>query len=101
MENLISFTKRITGITNLIDYVINYVDQHMILYSLMHDSQSYEINANKNDNTYITYDITGLTDGDMNKIYNLPDEQQVEAYGKIYTIKIDKSNRDKLIVMII
>lgn len=99
MENLLSFTKRITGI-NLVDYVINYIDQNMILYTLMQDS-TYSINANiDGDGTCITYDITGITIDDMIRINELPTEQQVQAYGRLYTVTIDKSNINKLIVNI-
>ena len=34
MKDILSFTKNISGI-NLVDYVINYINQNMIIYSLL------------------------------------------------------------------
>lgn len=62
MEDILSFTKNISGI-NLVDYVINYINQNMILYSLLKNS-SYSVSA-CTDGTCVVYDISGVSKEDI------------------------------------
>ena len=97
MEDILSFTKNISGI-NLVDYVINYINQNMILYSLLKNS-SYSVSA-CTDGTCVVYDISGVSKEDI--INTLPKEQDVIIYGcryKVLTIIPDNDN--KLIIKII
>lgn len=82
-NDILSFTKQISGI-NLIDYVINYVDQNMIAYSLLKD-MSFDIKTCI-DGTCVIYDISNLSEFDMNTIRSLPDNQIVYLYDKIYRV---------------
>lgn len=97
MEDILSFTKNISGI-NLVDYVINYINQNMILYSLLKDS-SYSINA-CTEGTCIEYDIKDVSKQDI--INSLPREQDVVIYGCRYRVlTIIPDNDNKLIIKII
>ena len=99
MEDILSFTKNISGI-NLVDYVINYINQNMIIYSLLKNS-SYTVNA-CTDGTCVVYDITGFTNNDIDVINTLPSEQDVVVYGKTYRVlTYIPDNNNKLIIKII
>ena len=98
MENLLDFTKHISGM-NLIDYVIKYIDQNMILYRLM-EGTSYIINAKPN-TTSITYDITGISENDMVNLNQLPEVQEVVVYGTSYTVTLDRTSSNNKLTMTI
>ena len=95
MEDILSFTKNISGI-NLVDYVINYINQNMILYSLLKDS-SYSINA-CTEGTCVEYDIKDVSRQDI--INSLPREQDVVIYGYAYKVLAVMPDNDKLIIKI-
>ena len=95
MEDILSFTKNISGI-NLVDYVINYINQNMILYSLLKDS-SYSINA-CTEGTCVEYDIKDVSRQDI--INSLPREQDVVIYGYAYKALAVMPDNDKLIIKI-
>lgn len=99
MEDILSFTKNISGI-NLVDYVINYINQNMIIYSLLKNTY-YSINA-CTDGTCVEYDITGFSNDDINIINTIPSEQDVVIYGKTYRVLayIPDNNNNKLIIKI-
>lgn len=95
MEDILSFTKNISGI-NLVDYVINYINQNMILYSLLKNS-SYSVSA-CTDGTCVVYDISGVSKEDI--INTLPKEQDVIIYGYTYKVLTVMPDNDKLIIKI-
>lgn len=95
MEDILSFTKNISGI-NLVDYVINYINQNMILYSLLKNS-SYSVSA-CTDGTCVVYDISGVSKEDI--INTLPKEQDVIIYGYVYKVLTIMPDNDKLIIKI-
>lgn len=100
MEDILNFTKNISGI-NLVDYVVNHINQNMILYSILKDS-NYTINACTDDSACIVYDITGLSVDDVNMINTLPSQQTVVIYGHTYTVCIHiPDNDNKLLIKII
>ena len=97
-NDILSFTKQISGI-DLIDYVINYVDQNMIAYSLLKDMNP-EIRTCV-DGTCVVYDISNLSDSDMDLIRSLPDNQVVYLYGKAYRVEFAIQNGyNKLLISI-
>ena len=97
-EDILSFTKNITGI-NLVDYVINYIDQNMILYSILKNT-SFSVNANTEDTASVVYDITSVSTEDKDVISSLPEEQTVLIYGKTYSVYIIQDD-DRLVIKII
>ena len=97
MEDILSFTKNISGI-NLVDYVINYINQNMIIYSLLKNS-SYFVNA-CTDGTCVIYDITGFSKDDIGIINTLPSEQDVIIYGHTYKVLTCIPDNNKLIIKI-
>mgnify|MGYP003517582780 FL=1 len=97
MKDILSFTKNISGI-NLVDYVINYINQNMIIYSLLKNT-SYSISA-CTDGTCVTYDITGFSSKDIDIINTLPSEQDVVIYGQTYKIMTHIPDNNKLIIKI-
>ncbi len=99
MEDILSFTKNISGIS-LVDYVINYINQNMIIYSLLKNME-YSINA-CTDGPSVVYDITGFTSDDIDIINMIPSEQDVVIYGKTYkVITYIPDDKNKLIIKII
>lgn len=100
MQDILNFTKNISGIS-LVDYVINYINQNMIIYSLLKDT-SYSINA-CTDGTCVVYDITGFTSNDIDMINMIPSEQDTIIYGKAYKVlmTIPDNEENKLIIKII
>ena len=99
MKDILSFTKNISGI-NLVNYVINYINQNMIIYSLL-KNKSYSINA-CTDGTCVVYDITGFTPEDIDIINTIPSEQDVVIYGKAYKVlACIPDNENKLIIKLI
>lgn len=97
MEDILSFTKNISGI-NLVDYVINYIDQNMILYSLLKNS-SYSVSA-CTEGTCVIYDITG-TSLKEDIINILPSEQEVIIYNCKYKVVTSIPDNNKLIIKIL
>lgn len=99
MEDILSFTKNISGIS-LVDYVINYINQNMIIYSLLKDT-SYSINV-CTDGACVVYDITGFTPDDIDIINIIPSEQDVVIYGKVYKVlACIPDNKNKLVIKIV
>lgn len=98
MQDILSFTKNISGI-NLVDYVINYINQNMIIYSLLKNS-SYSVNA-CTDGTCVVYDITGFSSDDIDIINTLPSEQNVVIYGQSYKVLTYVPDNNKLIIKIV
>lgn len=99
MKDILNFTKNISGIS-LVDYVINYINQNMIVYSLLKNS-SYSIKA-CTDETCVIYDITGFSKDDIGIINTLPSEQDVVIYGQTYKVLTHiPDNDNKLIIKII
>ena len=83
-KDILSFTKQISGI-DLANYVINYIDQNMIAYSLLKD-MDFDIKSCI-DGTCVVYDISNLSDSDMQIIRSLPEMQMVYLYGKAYRVE--------------
>lgn len=99
MNDILSFTKNISGIS-LVDYVINYINQNMIIYSLL-KNKSYSIKA-CTDETCVVYDITGFSPTDISIINTIPSEQDIVVYGKAYKVlSYIPDNENKLIIKII
>lgn len=99
MKDILSFTKNISGIS-LVDYVINYINQNMIIYSLLKNT-SYSISA-CTDGTCVVYDITGFTSDDLDIINTIPSEQDVAIYGKVYKVlAYIPDNENKLMIKIV
>jgi hypothetical protein len=99
MNDILSFTKQISGI-DLVDYVINYIDQNMIAYSLLKD-MSFDIKTCV-DGTCVMYDIRNLSDSDMNKIRSLPEMQMVYMYNRAYRVEFAiQEDYNKLLISII
>lgn len=99
MNDILSFTKQISGI-DLVDYVINYIDQNMIAYSLLKD-MSFDIKTCV-DGTCVMYDIRNLSDSDMNKIRSLPEMQMVYMYNRAYRVEFAiQEEYNKLLISII
>lgn len=99
MEDILSFTKNISGIS-LVDYVINYINQNMIIYSLLKNTL-YSINA-CTDGTCVVYDITGFTPEDIDVINMIPSEQDVVIHGKTYKVlACIPDNENKLVIKIV
>lgn len=97
-NDILSFTKQISGI-DLVDYVINYIDQNMIAYSLLKD-MSFDIKTCV-DGTCVVYDISNLSDLDMNSLRSLPDNQIVYLYGKAYRVEFAiQEGYNKLLITI-
>lgn len=97
-NDILSFTKQISGI-DLVDYVINYIDQNMIAYSLLKDM---EFNVKSCiDGTCIIYNISNLSESNMNSIKSLPGIQMVYVYDKVYRVEISvEDGYDKLLISI-
>lgn len=85
-QDILSFTQQISGI-DLVYYVIDCIDQNMIVYSILKDMK-FDIKSCV-DGASIIYDIRNLSDSDMDKLRSLPDQQVIEIYGKQYTVCID------------
>jgi hypothetical protein len=99
MNDILSFTKQISGI-DLVDYVINYIDQNMIAYSLLKD-MNFDIKTCV-DGTCVMYDIRNLSDSDMNKIRSLPEMQMVYMYNRAYRVEFAiQEEYNKLLISII
>ena len=64
-NDILNFTKQISGI-DLVDYVINYIDQNMIAYSILKDMK-FDVKTCV-DGTRAIYDISNLSDSDMNLV---------------------------------
>lgn len=101
-EDILSFTQHISGI-DLVDYVINYINQNMIIYSLLKNIKP-TIKACI-DGTRISYDISKLTAEDIDIVKKtLPVEQVIVVYGSAYTVMTnipDNNNSDELFISII
>lgn len=99
MTDILSFTQNISGI-NLIDYVINYIDQNMIAYHLLKDMK-FDIKSCVN-GTCVVYDVTNLSDVDIQTIRSLPESQIVNLYGKTYKVECSiEDNYNKLYISIL
>lgn len=98
-EDILSFTKQISGI-NLIDYVINYINQNMIIYSLLKNINP--IIKACVDGTSIMYDISILSQEDIDIVKTLPVEQDIIIYGQTYKVLTNiPDNSNKLFISII
>jgi len=98
-NDILSFTKQISGI-DLVDYVINYIDQNMIAYSLLKD-MDFNIKSCV-DGTCVMYDIRNLSNSDMNKIKSLPDMQMIYMYERAYRVEFAiEECYNKLLIKII
>lgn len=98
MKDILTFTKDISGI-DLVDYVINYINQNMIIYSLLKNS-SYTVNA-CTDGTCVVYDITGMKPEDIDIINTLPSEQIITVYNKSYRVIINIPDDNKMVITIV
>lgn len=97
-NDILSFTKQISGI-DLVDYVINYIDQNMIAYSLLKD-MDFDIKSCV-DGTCVVYDICNLSDSNMNKIRSLPEMQMIYVYNRAYRVEFAiEENYNKLMISI-
>lgn len=98
-KDILSFTQRISGI-DLVSYVINCIDQNMIAYSLLKD-MDFDIKACV-DGTCAVYDISNLSDSDMEQIRSLPELQMVYLYKKAYRVEFAiQEGHNKLFMSII
>jgi hypothetical protein len=99
MNDILSFTKQISGI-DLVDYVINYIDQNMIAYSLLKD-MNFDIKSCV-DGTCVMYDIRNLSKSDMDKIRSLPEMQMIYMYNRAYRVEfVIQEDYNKLLISII
>lgn len=99
MNDILSFTKQISGI-DLVDYVINYIDQNMIAYSLLKD-MNFDIKSCV-DGTCVMYDIRNLSNSDMDKIRSLPEMQMIYMYNRAYRVEfVIQEDYNKLLISII
>lgn len=99
MNDILSFTKQISGI-DLVDYVINYIDQNMIAYSLLKD-MNFDIKSCI-DGTCVMYDIRNLSNSDMDKIRSLPEMQMIYMYNRAYRVEfVIQEDYNKLLISII
>lgn len=97
-NDILSFTQNISGI-NLVDYVINCVDQNMIVYSLL-KNMKFDIKSCV-DGACVIYDVSNLSDSDMNAIRSVPD-QIVSIYGKNYKLEFSvEEGYNKLFISIL
>lgn len=97
-EDILSFTNHISGI-DLVDYVINYINQNMIIYSLLKNINP-TIKACV-DGTSIIYDISELSTQDIDIVKTLPIEQDIVIYDKMYKVlSIIPDNENKLVIRI-
>lgn len=99
MSDILNFTKNISGI-GLVNYVINYIDQNMIAYSILKD-----IAPNISscvDGASIIYDLGQLKDADIEYIRSLPEEQTIQVYGKSYKVVLSiQENYNRLYISVL
>lgn len=100
MMDILNFTKQISGIESLGDYVVGYVNQNMILYSLLKNRQYTIVSANVDNSTKVVYDVAGISPEDMGVIENELSQQQISIYGHNYTVLAIPDSEDKLIITI-
>jgi hypothetical protein len=97
-NDILNFTKQISGI-DLVDYVINYIDQNMIAYSILKDME-FDVKTCV-DGTCAIYDISNLSDSDMNLVKSLPEVQMVYLYDKVYNVSFSiEPEYNKLVITI-
>ena len=88
MRDIITFTKQLSGIDDLVTYVIDYIDQNMILYRILCDVDcTVTKTINTNPNT-MEYSIDGIKKEDMNRLQAIPGEQEVVIYNVRYRVNM-------------
>ena len=94
-QDVITFTKRLAGIDDLVSYIINYIDQNMILYNILCNVEC-SVTKVQNDPSTMIYRIEGVKGEELNSLKTIPSEQQVMMYNVPYQVTIlpdyDSSN---------
>ena len=99
-NSLIEFTKNMSGI-DLVKYVLNCIDENMILYSLLSMT---EINSKINvikDNFRVIYNIENIDEDNKRKLYEMFSmSKSMHMYNNLYNVSIQATdNLFSIIIM--
>ena len=91
-NSLIEFTKNMSGI-DLVKYVLNCIDENMILYSLLSMT---EINSKINvikDNFRVIYNIENIDEDNKRKLYEMFSmSKSMYMYNNLYNVSIQATD---------
>ena len=82
--SLITFAKTTVGM-DLADYIINFIDQHIIAYSFLGNLDR-EVQSIKENDTTINYNIASISEADHDVLQNLRNKIKEEPIIKLYGI---------------
>lgn len=101
-QDLLGFTHLMSGI-NLAEYVINYIDQHMILYGIL-GKMDHSILTSKENETTVIYSMYNLSNDEVENITNLKSYYRsnpiLNIYNTNYCIDIPEQNDNEFIIKI-
>lgn len=87
-QDLLGFAHLMSGI-NLAEYVINYIDQHLIAYGMI-GNINHSIHASKENESTVIYSLDNLSDEEINTLNSLKDtfnnNHELNVYDTIYYI---------------
>ena len=100
-KDILEFTKQLSGIDDLVNYVVNCIDQNMILYRILKNVNC-KITTTQTESS-LSYNIDKLSDDEIENIKSIPTEQNVIIYNTPYKVlcSIHKDNTLEISILVV